>query len=117
MRLHLLEVAALGPDLACCVSIGDKTFSTFQNNQAFIGGKCCHLTMCLHLMEPNYGHFEFCSPNLKNQFLVNLQILEGSLTRPDGLPPEDKKTQYGKDKDDQLQRNFGAMTFCQMSHF
>ena len=48
-----LSVTALVLDLACCVYIRKKTFSTSQNNIAFIWDKCCHLTMSLHLMNPN----------------------------------------------------------------
>ena len=47
------QVAALVPDIVCCVFIRKKTFSTSQNNLAFIWEKCCHLTTCLHLMEPH----------------------------------------------------------------
>ena len=41
-----LLVAALVPDLACCIFKWKKIFSTNQNNKAFILDKCCHLTLC-----------------------------------------------------------------------
>ena len=47
-------VAALVPDVACCIFIGEKTFSTSQSNLAFIQDKCCHLTMLWHPMETNW---------------------------------------------------------------
>ena len=46
-------VAAQVPEEAGCVFIGEKTFPTGQSNLAFTWDKCCHLTMCLHLMEPH----------------------------------------------------------------
>ena len=42
-----LRVAALVPDVACCISIGKKKNSTSQNNLAFIWDMCCHLTINL----------------------------------------------------------------------
>ena len=50
-------MAAPVPDVACYVFIGVKTFSTSQSNLAFIRDKCCHLSMCSRLMEPNYFLF------------------------------------------------------------
>ena len=49
-----MQMAALVPDISCCVLIGIKTFSTSPNNLAFKWNKGCHLTMCLHLMEPHW---------------------------------------------------------------
>ena len=39
LRLHL-QVAALVPDVACSVVIGEKTFSASQSNPAYIWKKC-----------------------------------------------------------------------------
>ena len=47
-------MAALVPDVACCIFIGKKTFSTSQSNLAFFWDKCCPLTTCLHLMDPHW---------------------------------------------------------------
>ena len=49
-----MQVAALVPDITCCVLIGKKTFSTSPNSLAFIWDICSHLTTCLNLTEPHY---------------------------------------------------------------
>ena len=49
-----LQVAALVPDVACSVVIGEKTFSASQSNPAYIWKKCCHLRIRLLQMEPNW---------------------------------------------------------------
>ena len=59
-------MAALVPGIACCVSKGKKTCSNSQNNLAFIRDKCCHLTMCLQLVEPHC----YASPELSQLFLL-----------------------------------------------
>ena len=55
LRLQLLAGGSTFPYIACCVLIRKNKFSTSQNNLAFIWDMCCHLTMCLHLMEPHWG--------------------------------------------------------------
>ena len=46
-------MAALVRDVGCCVFIGEKTFSSSQNNPAYIWDKCCPLMTCWHLMQPH----------------------------------------------------------------
>ena len=48
-------MAALVLDVACFVLIGVIAFSASQSNLAFFWVKCCHLTICFHLMEPNFS--------------------------------------------------------------
>ena len=88
-------MAALVPDVPCCVLIGEKTFSTRQSNLAFIRDKCCHLMMCLRLMEPNsisarmlrgcFGRQQFESRFFQNQatlaFLGNDASTNSSIQR------------------------------------
>ena len=76
-----LQVAALVPDMACCVFIRKKTFSTIQNNLAFIWDKCCHLMTRLHLMEPH------CIPQEFGFSLVNIPRVLGSKLKNKQLAP------------------------------
>ena len=76
-----LQVAALVSDMACCVFIRKKTFSTIQNNLAFIWDKCCHLMTRLHLMEPH------CIPQEFGFSLVNTPRVLGSKLKNKRLAP------------------------------
>ena len=76
-----MQVAALVPDIACCVFIRKKTFSTIQNNLAFIWDKCCHLMTRLHLMEPH------CIPQEFGFSLVNTPRVLGSKLKNKRLAP------------------------------
>ena len=53
MGSHRRWVATLVTDLAHCVYIIWKQISTGLNNLSFICDKCCHITVCLCLMQPN----------------------------------------------------------------
>ena len=64
------QVAALVPDIACCVLIRKKRFSTLQNNLVFMWDKCWHLMTCLHLMEPHLSAVESSTLNSWKVFIV-----------------------------------------------
>ena len=48
-----LYVAVLVTDIVSCVLIRKKKMKLAKNDPSFIWDQCCHLTLCLRLMEPN----------------------------------------------------------------
>ena len=55
MRIHQLIGGSTGHGWSLQHFIWAITFSASQSNQTFIWDKCCHLTIWLHLMEPNWA--------------------------------------------------------------
>ena len=53
MRLHQLAGGSTGPGYSLLCFRPKENIFNQPNNLAFIWDKCCHLTTCLHLMEPH----------------------------------------------------------------
>ena len=57
MKLEQLQTALLILDDSLSCFDNSDLFSTQQNGTFFIQDRCCHLMMCLHVMEPHLGSF------------------------------------------------------------
>ena len=54
IRLHLLVGGSTGPDFPYSILTVAKKFELEPAAYIFVWEKCCHLTLCLFLMEPNF---------------------------------------------------------------